>query len=637
MGNKVRLNAKSVRDLGELDVIIIGSGMSALTTGSLMSQSGFKVCVLEKHDQAGGCLHTFEDKGYEFDTGVHYIGAEVGRKNSQVRKIFDTVTGGFVTWDKLDDCYDEAICGDEKFKFYADYKKTKAELKTHFPDDTAAIDAYYRALFFTFLVTGPWIMCKFLPYRWMRVIFGKVLNFPMKWYCGGTAKEFLQRLTKNEKLIGVLTYLYGDAGAPPGELAWTMQALLASHWEGGAFYPHGGPSAIAMSACEVIRKNGGQVLVAADVTRLLFDDNEDMGYAADVTKKRSGRCWGVEVNGHQIYAEKIVSCAGARNTFMKLLPERYQGQFSNLVPKMRHFDGMAVGVGNKTDVTTIDEEGDEVVVEDPNAIGPSMADVDGTFDLDDIEDVAQEKESLLAETNKKKMQKKIESIPSHVPGSLKKTNMGPSCSMVTLFVGLNCDLKELDFPKLNKWIFPTWDHDENMRKFKKNKEAPFPAVFIGSGSIKDNSWNERWPLRSTLEVLAPVEYHWFAEWQKSRVKNRGGEYKKFKDYWTNRLLAVLYEQYPQLKGKVSFKDLGTPLSNNYYLGVERGEVYGLTHTPERILDHTADLSPFTDIQGLYLGGQDIITAGVVGALMSGVATVAALSKPCIIENATMLI
>jgi all-trans-retinol 13,14-reductase len=38
------------------------------------------------------------------------------------------------------------------------------------------------------------------------------------------------------------------------------------------------------------------------------------------------------------------------------------------------------------------------------------------------------------------------------------------------------------------------------------------------------------------------------------------------------LLEVVYEQYPLLKGKVSFVDSGTPLTNNFYLGTVNGEV-----------------------------------------------------------------
>ena len=50
--------------LGEKwDAIVIGSGMGGLTTASIMAKTGKKVLVLEQHDQAGGCCHTYIDKG----------------------------------------------------------------------------------------------------------------------------------------------------------------------------------------------------------------------------------------------------------------------------------------------------------------------------------------------------------------------------------------------------------------------------------------------------------------------------------------------------------------------------------------------------------------------------------------------
>ena len=41
---------------------------------ALLSKLGKKVVVLEQHSIAGGCCHTFTEKGYSFDTGFHYIG-----------------------------------------------------------------------------------------------------------------------------------------------------------------------------------------------------------------------------------------------------------------------------------------------------------------------------------------------------------------------------------------------------------------------------------------------------------------------------------------------------------------------------------------------------------------------------------
>jgi all-trans-retinol 13,14-reductase len=56
----------------------------------------------------------------------------------------------------------------------------------------------------------------------------------------------------------------------------------------------------------------------------------------------------------------------------------------------------------------------------------------------------------------------------------------------------------------------------------------------------------------------------------------------------------------------------------------KGEIYGLHHDPNRF-DQTF-LRPQTPIKNLYLTGQDILTAGVAGALMAGVLTIKAINK-----------
>merc|ERR1712165_46790 len=84
-----------------LDAILIGSGIGSLTTAAIMSKAGKRVLVLEQHDQAGGCCHTFLDKGYEFDVGIHYIGKmSPGQFN---RQFLDQISEGQIEWSPLDD------------------------------------------------------------------------------------------------------------------------------------------------------------------------------------------------------------------------------------------------------------------------------------------------------------------------------------------------------------------------------------------------------------------------------------------------------------------------------------------------------------------------------------------------------
>ena len=87
-----------------LDVVIVGSGVGGLLAGALLTKAGKRVAVFEQHDQAGGCLHTFFEDGFEFDTGIHYIGEMLSKSN--FRALVDQATEGQIAWAPLDPVYD---------------------------------------------------------------------------------------------------------------------------------------------------------------------------------------------------------------------------------------------------------------------------------------------------------------------------------------------------------------------------------------------------------------------------------------------------------------------------------------------------------------------------------------------------
>ncbi|KAM3269414.1 prolycopene isomerase, chloroplastic [Capsicum chacoense] len=60
---------QSISGKSEADIVVIGSGIGGLCCAGLLARYGQDVLVLESHDVAGGAAHSFDIKGYKFDSG----------------------------------------------------------------------------------------------------------------------------------------------------------------------------------------------------------------------------------------------------------------------------------------------------------------------------------------------------------------------------------------------------------------------------------------------------------------------------------------------------------------------------------------------------------------------------------------
>ena len=210
-------------------------------------------------------------------------------------------------------------------------------------------------------------------------------------------------------------------------------------------------------------------------------------------------------------------------------------------------------------------------------------------------------------------------------GLLKKlAKVGPSLAHISLYLGLDKSTEELGLQKPNLWVYQDENHDANVARHLSDPSAPLPVAYISFPSAKDPSFAERFPDKATIEVVSASSYEWFEEWENTKWNKRGEEYEAKKEKITEELLAILYEQCPQVKGHIVHSELSTPLSTKKFAAHPRGEIYGLAHTPARFEERW--LRPHTPIKGLYLTGADICSAGIGGALMGGVITVSAILK-----------
>jgi all-trans-retinol 13,14-reductase len=198
----------------------------------------------------------------------------------------------------------------------------------------------------------------------------------------------------------------------------------------------------------------------------------------------------------------------------------------------------------------------------------------------------------------------------------------PSMAHICLYVGLKSTSEELGIQPGNLWICPGPDHDANVSKSETSSNGPLPVLFISFPSAKDPTFTGRYPGRATIEVVAPAPYSWFREWTDTRWRYRGDGYDHLKATLTERLRSELEKAVPEVRGKIDYCELSTPLSTRSFTNHPSGEIYGLAHVPERFRLNC--LGPRTPVRGLYLTGADVTSAGVTGATMGGVVSASAI-------------
>jgi len=521
----------------DLDAIVIGSGIGGMTTAALMAKSGKKVLVLEQHDQAGGCCHSFIDKGYEFDVGIHYIG-EMNHASVN-RTLCEQITQGQLEWEPLDPDYDVVSIGfgeeNRRYMVKSYLDDWRDYLKTEFPaEEHSAIDKYFslvKACGKSSYLHGA---LKLLPLWVVKIVLKlgiiRLFNLMSEAYTTRTS-EVVNSLTKNKDLRTIFTYCWGDYGTLPSKSSFSMQATLNRHFsKGGGSYPRGGASEIAFNIIPVIEAAGGRVLVRANVTGIVHKYGKVCGVT--VTKGSDSM---------EIIAPMIISSAGLYNTFLKLLPKELSSK----------------------------------------------------------------------------------SYYTQVANSLK-----PGVAAMNVFVGLNISNDELEVRKQNVWSFCESDSEEAASRYfdlepEEAMDTDVPLLFISFPSTKDPEW-ENHPGRkgkSTLAIVTLANWEWFKQWEDKTVKRRGDDYDELKNCIGHRMIEQTCKLFPQIRDKIDYIDIASPVTNKHYLSAPHGEIYGLDHSKERFDPlMVARLRPETDIPGLYMTGQDILTCGFTGALFSGVLT-----------------
>ena len=190
---------------------------------------------------------------------------------------------------------------------------------------------------------------------------------------------------------------------------------------------------------------------------------------------------------------------------------------------------------------------------------------------------------------------------------------GSGFSVVTLYLGLDRDPRELGFRGENEFITGILDPDAAAASASRLLEGHADACFLSFPSLKDPRAG-----RHTAEIIAPLPYADVAAFRDQPWRRRGPEYDLLKARMAKALLDLVERHHPGLRSMICYQELSTPLSAEHFTGHPQGGSYGHPGTADRY--RKAYLRPRTPLPGLFLTGSDALSFGIMGALMGGVLT-----------------
>jgi all-trans-retinol 13,14-reductase len=195
--------------------------------------------------------------------------------------------------------------------------------------------------------------------------------------------------------------------------------------------------------------------------------------------------------------------------------------------------------------------------------------------------------------------------------------IGAGPAHLCLYMGFRGDPRAAGATGANKWFYGTWNPDESVWRISPDRPVgPAPVLYVSFPSLKDPSYDPGPEGRHTGEVVTFVPWETFEPWRDTAWHRRGPEYERFKADLEQQLRDQILQHMPGLGPILDHCELSTPLSTDHFCRPLAGSIYGLEATPSRFRNRR--LRARSPIGGLFFGGSDVTSGGVMGAVGGGV-------------------
>jgi len=283
-------------------IIIIGAGISGLSTGCYAQITGFTSEIFEMHTIPGGVCTSWKRGDYLFDHCLHWV---IGsNKGTNLYPIFKDLGIS----ENIDFYYTDIFrvikLNNKTLNIYTDINKFESELIRLFPDEKRGINKYLK-LVRKFTNFNPPMDGDFGNFGFINTV--KMLTFMVSFIKlkSITIEDYLSKLFKNDELNEMLFRLFPVKKMPA--IMAIMPLSFMNNKEGG--YPL-----------------GGSLNFAQTIEKKYFDLGGKINYKSKVKKINvtNGCVNGIILeDGKFVAADIVISACDGKSVLFDMLQEKY--------------------------------------------------------------------------------------------------------------------------------------------------------------------------------------------------------------------------------------------------------------------------------------------------------------------------
>ena len=346
--------------------VVIGAGLGGLSAAMRLGSKGYSVTVIDRLDRVGGRGSSVTKNGFRFDLGPTIL--TVPQVFEKLWKDCGKDFAGDVELVPLDPFYEIRWQDGSRFQVRSTEEEMLAEVTRNFPKD---LKGY----------------CKFLEDCEKRYVFGfeglgrrpmnkiwdllKEIPGFIRLRADRSVYSHVSTRVKDPKFRMALSFHPLFIGGDPRNV--TSMYILVSHLEKafGVHYVKGGVQALADAMANVVKEQGGQVLLNSNVENITLNKQKADGVMLE--------------NGLKLKADIVVSNADPGWTYNKLLPNQKKRWTEKKLKKSRWSMGLFVWYfGTKNTRKKWQDVGHHTIMNGPRYRG-LLADIfDRQFLADDM-------------------------------------------------------------------------------------------------------------------------------------------------------------------------------------------------------------------------------------------------------------